>query len=94
MSLTTNRRQNELLTEIEMDDREDSVDPHLQNLQNQLKPCYWSNLNREQKGKCVHIKIKSKHNTRYNNSCLHTIDYCVSVAVITHCGHCESSTKW
>ena len=49
MSLTT--RQNELLTEIEMDDREDSVDLSLQQTQSQLKVCYWSNLNREQKGK-------------------------------------------
>ena len=32
-----------------MDDREDSIDPHIQNIQNQLKPCYWSNLNRQQK---------------------------------------------
>ena len=55
MSLHT--RQNELLTEMEMDDREDSVDLSIQHTQNQLKVCYWSNLNREQKGK--------KKNTNY-----------------------------
>eukprot|EP00484_Ammonia_sp_Unknown_P011341 CAMPEP_0197078546 /NCGR_PEP_ID=MMETSP1384-20130603/213175_1 /TAXON_ID=29189 /ORGANISM="Ammonia sp." /LENGTH=642 /DNA_ID=CAMNT_0042517413 /DNA_START=18 /DNA_END=1943 /DNA_ORIENTATION=- len=45
----TRDHNNELLTEIEMNDREDSVDLSIQSSTSQLKPCYWGNLNKEQK---------------------------------------------
>eukprot|EP01084_Bolivina_argentea_P171761 297584_1 len=46
--MATSNQPNQLLTEIEMDDRNDSVDLAIQHTST-LKPCYWVNLSKEQK---------------------------------------------
>ena len=83
-------RGSELLTEIEMmNDREDSVDLSIQHTQSQLKACYWSNLNREQKGtifnvfSCINI-----YSYLYIFSCLYIAYHCFPINPITHRCNC------